>query len=268
MKNSIRILFIIILFTSCEKDSISPENLISTITWKFTPISEYADFGDIIEYYNEDNLITSKELFFSTDEIRVSSYIYDKDGKLNIYKGEGSYIEYFYVNGLRVRKVAYDNSLNSLQYYQEYKYSSSKVIFKYHFSPDRFLVGTTQNYYTSNTLDSTYHYFVNDVDSIEGKVIYQYDERNNLTEVRGWKWSVENQEFYLVSKSFYEYENNRPTRTETRSERDSFLGTIYKYFYDDFGRLNKEEIYYEDVYMGYYDIIYSSDNTEYIKPEL
>ncbi len=270
MKNYIG-LFLITLLISCNKDSLPPENLVSTITWEFTPTSEYADsgeFGDIIEYYNEDNLITSKEYSLATDDIRVSSYTYNNDGKLKNYEGEGWDIEYSNENGLRMKKAAYDSSLKSLQYYQEYEYSNSKLIFKYHFSRDSFLVSTAQNFYSSNILDSTYHYFVNDIDSIEGKVIYQYDDNNNLTHESGWKWSVENQEFYKVSESIYKYEDNRLTRTETSSDRDGFLRTIYKYFYDDFGRPNKQEIYFEDVYMGYYDIIYSSDKTDYIKPEL
>lgn len=271
MKNSIRILFVILLLTSCKKDSIPPENLVSTITWEFTQISEYADsgeFGDIIEYYNEDNLITSKENFLSTDEIRVSSYTYNNDGELKIYEGEGWYIEYYYENGLRMKKVAYDNSLKSLQYYQEYEYSNSKLIFKYHFSRDSFLVSTAKNFYTSNILDSTYHYFANDVDSIEGKVIYQYDDNNNLLEESGWKWSVENQQFYLVSKSYYEYENNRLTISETRTDDNELFGFIKKYFYDSEGRKNKIEIYYEDILLGYYDISYSSNNSDFVVPAL
>ncbi len=270
MKNYIG-LFLITLLISCNKDSIPTENLVSTITWEFTPISEYAnsgEFGDIIEYYNEDNLITSKEYFLAPDEISISSYTYNNDGKLKIYEGEGQYIEYSNNNKLRMNKVVYDSSLKSLQYYQEYEYSNSKLTFRYHFSRDSFLVSTAQNFYSSNILDSTYHYFANDIDSMEGKVIYQYNENNNLTHESGWKWSIENQGFYKVSESFYEYENKKLTRTETSSDRDGFLRTIYKYFYDEFGRPNKQEIYYEDVYMGYYDIIYSSDKTDYEKPEL
>jgi hypothetical protein len=87
-------------------------------------------------------------------------------------------------------------------------------------------------------------------------------------EESGWKWSVENQQFYLVSKSYYEYENNRLTRSETRTDDNELFGFINKYFYDSEGRKNKIEIYYEDILLGYYDISYSSNNSDFVVPAL
>jgi hypothetical protein len=274
MKNSTGILFLIILLTTCKKDSIPPENLVSTITWEFTWLSDIPNnrFHDkYIEFYNEDNMITQKEeLYYSSGDIRNDYYEYDNNKNLVEFSsdGQGLHTTYYYENGLRIKKEVFDISKKFFQYYRLFEYMNSMLHKTYHYNRDGILVSTTQNFYTSNLLDSTYHYFGNNLDSIEGKVTYHHDTSGNLIEENRWKWSVETQNFYPISKSIYEYTNGNLNRTETRTEENELFGFIYKYSYEDNGRKNRIEIYYEDQLLGYYDATYSSNNIEFIIPEL
>lgn len=272
MKTIMRTLIVIILLSSCEKDEPIDETTI--IIWEFTstpntPSNTFCDKS--IEYYNSDNLITHREEFYySSGEIRNDYYEYDNNKNLLEFSsdGQGLHISYNYEDGLKAKKEVFDVSEKFLQYYKLFEYSNSMLYKTYHYSRDSILMSTTQNFYDSNVLDSIYHYFGNNLDSIEGKVTYHYDTSDNLIEKNGWKWSVETQSFYPISKSIYEYSKGNLIRTETRTEGNELFGYIYKYSYDDSGRKNRIEIYYEDHLLGYYDATYSSGNTNFIIPEL
>ncbi len=272
MKTIIKIFVLVFILSSCDNDELIEKSF--TITWEFTSISDFTSnrFEDkYIEFFNEDNLIIRKEEFYySSGEIRNDYYKYDNSKNLIEYSsdGQGLHAVYYYENGLRIKNEVFDISKKFFQYYKLFEYSNSILNKTYYYNRDSILVSTSQNFYTSILLDSTYHYFGNKLDSIEGKVIYHYDTSRNLIEENGWKWSLENQSFYPISKSFYEYENGNLTRTETRKEGNELFGFIYEYSYDDKGRKNKIEIYYEDQLLGYYDATYSSNNNEFIIPKL
>ncbi len=269
MKTISRILIAFIFFASCKKDEFPTEISDSVVKKKFIASSSYADpmeFPDISEYYNADNFITKRELIFPSGEIRTEIYTYNDQLQLVTYEGNGSYVEYEYENNFLKKKVTRDDQLGSLQNYKEYEYSGSKLVKTGYFNRDSFQLSNSLYYYSANTLDSTYIYFRANTDSIEGKKIYQYDSNGHLTREYAWKWSHDDQNFYLVSTRFSEYQDNKLIRKEIRTEGNELFGFIDKFYYGEDGRLIKNEVYYEDIMLGYYDITYTTKNTEHNIP--
>ncbi|MBW8334518.1 MAG: hypothetical protein K0M40_21055 [Prolixibacteraceae bacterium] len=269
MKSFLQILVLALIITSCKKSELSGGP--STVTWELNSSVDWVrerEFDKIIEYYDENNMITHKE-FYKAGNLHTDTYKYDKDRQLIEFDGELKNIyKYYYENGLKVKREMYDNELISLQDYKVYEYSNSVLEKSYYFNRDSILKSTLLYYYSSNKLDSIYHYYLNNLDSIEGKEIYSYDANKNLVETNGWKWSKEEQKFYRLGKEIFNCKNNIRTRLEVRDSNNKILGLIYEYKYDFSGKMNKIEIYHVDGLVGYYNATFSSGNNKYIIPEL
>lgn len=269
MKTILQILILALILTSCEKDELPNE--LSTVTWKLNSLIDdlnKREYEKIIEYYDENNTITKKE-YYSTDKVYTDTYTYNNEGQFIEFKGEliGSY-KYYYKNGLLIKKEFYDFEQKFLQYYDVFEYSNSVLFKKYHYNRESILTSTLVHYYSSTKLDSIYHYYQDNLDSIEGKQVFFYDTSNNLIKTQGWEWSEQEQLFYPAGKNIYNCENNKRTRLEMRDKNNELIGLIYDYRYDSKGRMYKIEISFDDGLLGYYDATFTSDNYEYIIPDL
>lgn len=269
MKATYQILMLALLLAACRKDE--PVNKPVTVTWKLNTQSDYLkqrEFDHQIEYYDENHRITHKE-YYSADTVTTATYSYNNEGQLVAYNWElyGAY-RYSYENGLLLKKEYLDHELKFLQYSLVYEYTDEVLQKQYYYNRYGTLKSIIQNYYSSGNLDSTYHYFTVNPDSIEGKAIYTYDGNHHKLGESNWKWSNEKREFYPVSKISYEYENDQLTRIDARNGNNELLGLLYVYKYDDRGRKNRIEMYYYDQFLGSYDAAFSSNIDEYIIPEL
>lgn len=268
MKTTCQILLLAVLLAGCIKEEPDPQPI--SVTWKLNTQSDFLkerEFDRQIEYYNENHMITHKE-YHSVDTFSTATYVYNNDRQLVEYawKLHGIY-RYYYENGLMHKKEYLDYELKSNQYTNIYEYPNADLHKKYFYDRYGTLRSTVLSYYSSGNLDSIYHFFEANLDSIEGKTIYTYDDNHHLLEENGWKWSYEKMEFYHVYKTSYEYKNNLLTRMETWMERNAFSYN-YQYYYDARGRKCKIEMYAKDQFLGSYDATYSSNVNEYIIPEL
>lgn len=268
MKAFLQILVLALIVTSCKKSELSEGP--STVTWELNSSVDWVkerESDKIIEYYDDNNMITHKE-YYNSGNLHTDTYKYNKDRQLVEFNGElKETYKYYYENGLKVKRERYDFEKLFLQDYEVYEYSNSVLEKSYYFNRDGILKSTLLYYYSSNKLDSIYHYYLNNLDSIEGKEIYSYDANKNLVETNGWKWSKEEQKFYHVGKEIFNCENKKRTRLELRDRNNDLSGLIYEYKYDFSGKMNKIEIYYVDGLVGYYNATFSSSDNKYITPE-